>query len=449
MKVKFYIYVNEQVNVTPTFSNQSNSPEMPLSFPDRSKRQLGIQLEKLKALAAEIEKDLKKLKSQILPVILCGEDFFQGGDISTKEESTNNKGECFDANTAYDFLYKDLTALSKEHPKILMVPGSMYVSYNATNDSRKYVQNDSIIKGGNNRVYVQNIAPVVYDGTLLRIIKKGAYLKIKSTDEMVLTIDKHQKVSRENATFVVPEYGEDDLDTMNHNIVFVGKTLLPIESEFQLTPESEMYHHTFTVEGIKFGLEICRDHSRELLKDEKSLSFHLLCSNGIYGSYNACGDSGYFIQADEGHFLTRAYTGKNSNNQVKLTPSVSDVHYLETEPLPIVPYKQQLKLMVNELAQLISSYYYQTPTLKHGLYANRDSAPVRELKACLNSYLIENVDLSTTLKNIIDISTKLGTKHPIACKAAEIQGVVTALIKENAPDNKELFISIKEPFLKN
>jgi|GEM_PF-3928300 len=112
-------------------------------------------------------------KEGVVPVILCEEDFWQGHKVG---EITKN---CIPQEKAFEFFQNQMQSLSEKHPKVLIAPGSVYLSTPAIGSTQpKYFQDNYTVDQA--EIYVQNVAPVFYGGELIRLIKKGECLTRKS-----------------------------------------------------------------------------------------------------------------------------------------------------------------------------------------------------------------------------------------------------------------------------
>lgn len=117
MRVQFFLIKNNDENKQPAYS-------VPLNYKERTERQLQTQLSLLESYV----KDAAQITVDVLPVVLCGEDFFQGGNLCSDHEAREGVGQCFHRETAFNFIAIDLANLSQMYPTVLIIPGSMYVS---------------------------------------------------------------------------------------------------------------------------------------------------------------------------------------------------------------------------------------------------------------------------------------------------------------------------------
>ena len=288
MKTKFFICTNKLITEYPKFTST-------LDFKDRTIQQLNNHLVILEAIVKEAA---TSARDDVIPVVFCNEDFFQGEKISAPDEVVARIGECLDRDIAYNFMAKELVELSKKYPQVLIIPGSMYVSVHALpEDASRYKQDTINIMRSN--LYVQNIAPIYYDGHMLRIIKKGDFLFDKKTRRKITSSEEHYTAIDAEHNFTVPKYREDTLEELNPGLVFLGKTPLPGEEALidKLgLGHLHLFSPTFEINKLTFGLEICSDHNEKDLPDD--INIHLVSSNGVAWTYNACNLNGYRVQSD-------------------------------------------------------------------------------------------------------------------------------------------------------
>lgn len=152
MKARFYIKAPEKTgNVAELDENESIS--------QRSSSQLNYSLKKLEPFVKMAAEENKKT----MAVVVCGEDFFQGGEISNTAEEEKGRGRCMDLATTYDFFSNEMCALSKKYPNVLIIPGSVYVSVDANAKEQKFnIEQDGTAVVPN--IFVQNVVPVFYGG---------------------------------------------------------------------------------------------------------------------------------------------------------------------------------------------------------------------------------------------------------------------------------------------
>jgi len=209
-----------------------------------------------------IREELKHLhaNSQQKAIIVGTEDFFDGASWS--------HSRFFDLKAVYEMLATEFIALSREFPNVIICPGSMYVStpIPAAHESIKFAQdnisNQSLAK---TVCYSTNLMPVLYNGQLLRIIRKGEKVRLgKASLESIEEIGKSG--TPPNAKIKVISYHEDNLTDVSmgtkHATCYLGKTLLPGEanliSEFlNLSSHETLFNHEAAIDGDKFIFVIC------------------------------------------------------------------------------------------------------------------------------------------------------------------------------------------------
>lgn len=339
MRVKFFLIKNNDVNSQPTFS-------IGLSYQERTEQQLQTQLHLLKNYVDEAA----RCPNDLLPVVLCGEDFFQGGSLSSDEECEQGLGQCLHQNTAFNFIAHELSQLSQTYPKVLIIPGSMYVSVTGPESGSHYQQNGGRRSGS---LFTQSLLPVLFGGEVIRLIKKGGLLVNKQLKKEMQTFSEVVTGMNSGHNFSVPHYYEDDLEDINPGLVFFGETPLPGEEGLLalLGLEHVRSSPCFIIKGMKFGIEICADHHRKSLAGEH-LDYHLISSDGVSWSYSACDEYGYRVQADaESPYLT-SLIENHSESRLTLTPKVAEdekARYYESEPLHL----NRHQVAINSIANLI------------------------------------------------------------------------------------------------
>lgn len=474
MKVKFFLFRNEEFNVPPSFNTSKQINELrDNEVKQRTLMQLEIQLELLTKMVDTASKSLAK---EDMPVIICGEDFFQGGDIFK-----GPIGQCFDRDTTYCFIRDKLTNLSKKYPNVLIVPGSMYV----TEKGKMGLYDQNSTKGVKGNLYTQNIVPIFYNGSLIRIIKKGGFLQYEDQYKKrhdVCDSATHKHLIEKNIKMSVVGYHEDQLDDYKH-LIFVGKTPLPGERECLERLKiyhDDIYSPIFLIKELKFGLEICGDsHVNTLSK--QNLDFHIVVSNGIISSnIDSCKEDGFFVQADAGksnYFSHLSFTSPDGKTldvklQEKVLPgalsgnSFDDIQngvrcdvkemiepYTNTENLTKLDTKSTSKLpgfkylecpeiselkcrnQLDGLLSLIADCIDQFPFVKSGLFAGSKPRYYRDLQLIVDKLKVGVHDLDINeikvkLKDIIEISHNLGKQNPILKSASKLLNLLNPTSRE-------------------
>ncbi|WP_157698241.1 hypothetical protein [Legionella clemsonensis] len=243
-------------------------------------------------------------ESYNLGIVIGHEDFF---------ESSLIKSGCVSQTEGFAYFINHLCRLSEKFPNVLLIPGSIYLSVNkVVEDEKPYRQNGS--KDYAAAIYVQNVAPVFYQGQLIRLIKKGEYLEGIFRDEVRASKLKRESiVTEENFLEIlssrcerleVSAYAEDELESLVPQVVMFGKTPLPGEGhllqQYNLL-HKDFFSPIFKIKGIRCGLEICADHRRAqkgLVARLSGLDIHLLTSFGQTPMYDGTNGKGFFIRAD-------------------------------------------------------------------------------------------------------------------------------------------------------
>ena len=247
----------------------------------------------LSATLNEIHEALKKLPETTDPTVFAAPENFFGSP-------PNYERECIDRNTAYTFFQKEFTQLSKAFPNIIIIPGSVYLSVQASMDENLYEQDSERFKAP--KLYVQNVAPVFFNGEWIRLIKKGTHLK--QGPKELLTEEDFSTAQKTKTKITASTYREDELFSVKNTPVFFGKTPLPKESdilkELKITTAT-FFDPIFSINNITFGLEICGDHHDAKLAASKQVDIHIIVSDGVRPENRqkiAAKDEGLLVQAD-------------------------------------------------------------------------------------------------------------------------------------------------------
>ncbi|WED43403.1 hypothetical protein [Legionella cardiaca] len=253
-------------------------------------------------LAMDHTNELISEESDCMGIVIGHEDFFESGGKHI---------QCVSQAQGLNYFVEELAKLSENYPNILLIPGTIYLSVEKEITDRKfYRQNKS--KNYNAGLYVQNISPVFYQGQLLRLIKKGDYLKsVTKTAKsrlirksLCLEADFVEALGSNCERLEVASYAEDELEHLVPRVVMFGKTPLPGEGallrQLDLTDKA-LFSPEFTIKGIRFGLEICADHQKAAKGEKKpleGLDIHLLTSFGQVPVYDGTEGRGFLIRAD-------------------------------------------------------------------------------------------------------------------------------------------------------
>lgn len=287
MQLRFFLVINEMAGERLVFAEGASYLERCQHILNQRYRELEL-----------IVKKASDVSPGILPVVVCGEDFFDGANVATHREVAEKTGKCMDRNLAFHFFQHQMTELSSRYPNVLIIPGSVYLSVDAAeNDFLTYKQEGEVIRKA--VLYAQNVMPVFYAGNWMRLIKKGDYLtfpavkSVAKTEQDVVALNEKSRDSKLNA--VIPKYAEDSLTDISKGLVFFGAT--PLSGEAAMLKEFKLdlahfYDPVIHVAGLNVGLEICGDHhSRRLdtflASHPSRIDVHVVSSCGIGNIYNA------------------------------------------------------------------------------------------------------------------------------------------------------------------
>ena len=188
-------------------------------------------------------------------------------DVIEKEKNDDNSGKmlilghadflgtsAFENNVfaSPDAIYQALIdyfiPLSKSHPRVIIAPGSIYLS----KDIPESLRGSGLVyqQGGNKRKlenainFATILAPVFYNGKLVTLARKGEYLRYRQGNDgaggKLLTLSDLSQTIRAGTTLIAPHGREDDIATISElgemedihsGAIFVGKTYLPEEKE--------------------------------------------------------------------------------------------------------------------------------------------------------------------------------------------------------------------------
>lgn len=300
----------------------STKTELPFSFTSEhsSTIRTHIVLRERLRLLTEILNHIKAnsgIDDKPLNILVCPEDFFQGGELydENEREYRDGNGTCLDRDIIYHFFATQMCQLSKKYPNVLLIPGSAYISILAA-DKATYDQDgakityDAIRK---EKLYVQNVVPIFFNGGWIRLIKKGGYLLKTPEKILITTAEEHRKHTEIESTIKVTGYGEDNLASMRNDLVFLGLTPLPNETalleKIGIKDLAEFHQSVFSIQPhsdqtISMGVEICRDHGskkiKKLLPEGSILDFHIIVTDGMGFSYSLA-TNGYSIRSDAEH----------------------------------------------------------------------------------------------------------------------------------------------------
>jgi len=210
------------------------------------------------------------------------EDFYGGADIALNH--------CAPVEAAYQAISDYLIPLSQRHPNVTIAAGSIYISSALSEEHRSTCENLTLLQDGQKSKvnmlvnFTANVMPVLRDGRLLALVRKGNHLMFRPYGDGKRTLTQSYVLNRidrklpSSGKLLVSNYREDSLDDelrdgKYQGTCFLGKTLLPGEPECieahllkhfdpiatALTPEleSQLFSHEFVVGGEKFLAIIC------------------------------------------------------------------------------------------------------------------------------------------------------------------------------------------------
>lgn len=444
MKVKFFLCINSELNTKPKFSDSE-------TYQERSRSQLQIQLKLLTSIVELASKEA----ADVLPVVICGEDFFQGEKLASAEERKRKNGQCYDRDVGYQFIANELIELSKMYQTVLIIPGSMYLSVLVETDKIVARYRQDVSKNIRGTVYVQNIAPVLFEGQLLRIIKKGGFLQEKflvSKNKIGMkALDssaEHEEALSRNNVLEVPWYAEDELCDLNEGLIFLGETPLPGEEHLINTlciAHDDLFSRVFTVRGFDFGMEICADHKRKLLIDE-NLDFHIVSSHGMLGRYqysdDICVQNGYMVQADAAsEMLTGIRLSGGGSVQLQELECVSasgQFIYRESPALEAIRHqrRRQQEEKMELLIEFIVNSCSTVSSANGARFAGRKPPYVQSLIDICSRYRNKLIGLESELREIVRVSTEFKTVPiigKIKYKAEQLLDLVNPDVSDAEP----------------
>lgn len=290
----------------------------PYPAPDNRRGQVNTNQKDIQALtrhqidkrASLIEKTIRKqpVKNMLNIAVGC-EDFFKSSNLSTNR--------CMDLDKTYELIGPKgpFAQISAKYKNCLIVPGSLYISVPIPKEHghHRFRQDGRLHLLSSTTCYTTNIAPVYFQGKLLRIIRKGEMLEqnlngrqvpMRTTDELSALA-----ASRLNVT----SYREDNLtdlfDNDKRGTCYLGKTLLPGEvramtRHLQTDDFNKLFSHECTIGDKTFLFVICGEFRGEhstsgaLLNKEQDFIVHM-CQGGPI-SEELRPKSSCYIHVDEG-----------------------------------------------------------------------------------------------------------------------------------------------------
>jgi hypothetical protein len=244
-----------------------------------------------------------------------------------------------------------LKGLSKEFPRILLVPGTIHYETEMT-DSDKVSTGYQLLQAAKDRILRENALAkpkTVLDGTMHHR-STGPFSKVPSMNELADNLlDKSTKPRKiHNVTFLLLNgtvWGSYD----KHTDFYEAKSISPDQSMFVPGTQDECPVIGDGVRKFRFGVEICFDHGNGVLKRRKpaNLHFHIVVSDSVpnQDAHMAMKNGGYFLHAstDHGETVVR-YLTENGQLEAKMPPAQAMTYgpdfldfFLIKLPLPLAP----------------------------------------------------------------------------------------------------------------
>jgi hypothetical protein len=220
-------------------------------------------------------------------------------------------------------LEAQLKEISRAHPKILLVPGTIH--YDVEMDSAQKVQAGyQLLQAAKNRLVRENA--LVEPGKILNRVMKhdetGPRSKVPSMNQLADTLlDKNTKPRMvHNVTYLLlngTAVGTYD----KHTDFYESKSMSPDLSMFIPGTQDECPEIGVGPLKFRFGVEICFDHGNGVLKRRglADLDFHIVVSDSVSTKPGnmAMRNTGYFLHASTKHsesVIYRRYsTGQLAN----------------------------------------------------------------------------------------------------------------------------------------
>jgi hypothetical protein len=408
MKIKFFLGINQLLSEAPSFG------ETKQTYKQRTLARLKKQKD---VLSKFVEHAATYADENLLPVVACGEDFFQSSLIYTDSEYKKNQAKCMDRDVVYRFIANTLTTISRRFPDVLIIPGSIYAGVDVTDDPNRYAQNGRVRKA---RFYTQNIAPVLFNGRVIRLIKKGGFLFNKTTQEEIITSTDHARCYSKRHNMLVPRYNEDLLEDLNDGLIHLGKTALPGEESLLafLGFSEDLSNPHFDVSGIKFCLEICGDHG---YRDHETshVDVHFIVSDGIANCYDATHGHGYYVQVDaESLFLTKIACSFLPRELTMLdVVTYQGMTFFTSQVLCII--REEWTLI--QLERLLKNTCTSSPkNKKHGMFYNVIPRPVVQIAELLIQMRSEDITFEEGMRQIAELNMTIKDSNTLKAKIASV-----------------------------
>jgi len=245
----------------------------------------------------------------------------------------------------------NVKGLSKEFPKILLVPGTIHYEIEMT-DADKVTTGYQLLQAAKNRILRENALAnpkKVLDGTMHHR-PTGLFSNVPSMNVLADNLlDKNTKPRKiHNVTFLLLNgtvWGSYD----KHSDFYEAKSISPDQSMFVPGTQDECPVIGDGVRKFRFGVEICFDHFNGVLKRRKpaNLHFHIVVSDSVKNldAHMAMKNGGYFLHASTDHgktavrHLTEAGQLENKMPPIQTKtygPDSLDLFLIKL-PLPLAP----------------------------------------------------------------------------------------------------------------
>ncbi|MEH4929693.1 hypothetical protein [Enterobacter cloacae] len=246
----------------------------------KTREQMALGAAKIERVLADRAKLSGRMNENVL-FVGC-EDFFGSADIALNH--------CAPVEAAYQAISDYLVPLSQRYPNVTIAAGSIYISSAISKELRSTCEHLTLLQDGkkskvNTLVnFTANVMPVLRDGRLLTLVRKGNHLMFRPDGGGKRSLIQPHVLSRidralpSSGKLLVSNYREDSLDDdlrdgKYQGTCFLGKTLLPGEPEcieahllkhfdpsatvLTTELESQLFSHEFMVGGEKFLAILC------------------------------------------------------------------------------------------------------------------------------------------------------------------------------------------------
>lgn len=309
--------------------------QLPLLSPASQVNETRLMLERrLAVIAAHLKRLDPARDRETLKIFVGCEDFLKGGDIAANF--------CMDPETVYQSIATDMRALSKQHPGVVLCPGTVYVSTEIPaphgNNNLKFDQDGRRARLDSTTCYTTNLMPVLYDGEVVAIIRKGERAefrhllpnnKKKAVSHPLESIDDLSRFDQQPGRLSVTSYHEDNLTDLTDgkektSTCYLGKTLMPGERELierHILKGSDrsiddLGRHDSIIAGKRFLFLVCAEFrltgrdgenistTGKLLSDDTAPPFDYIIHSSVGGDVPDAmqKNSRWYVHADFGVF---------------------------------------------------------------------------------------------------------------------------------------------------